>query len=250
MIAILHIKNIGIIDDITLNLNNGFNVLTGETGAGKTLIIDSLDIVSGGRFQKEMIRNNQNFSFVELNMYIPSHPSSIDGSIVVSREVYANGRNNCKINGRLVTVNELKNFMKDIIDIHGQRDNQSILDETKHIDFLDEFIGEEIINLKKKYIGWFDEYNKIKEELKKNYGDDKEKQRKLDLLRYQYREIDEAKLKKGEEEDLENLRKKILNSEKITENLLQADTLIGDTVLEALSTSLHGLEKIEDLHNK
>ena len=106
MISTLHIKNIGIIEDLILNLNNGLNILTGETGAGKTLIIDSLQIATGGRFSKEMIRHGEEFSFVELSLYMPNHESNIDGNIIISREIHTNGRNSCKINGRLTTVNE------------------------------------------------------------------------------------------------------------------------------------------------
>lgn len=142
MITTLHIKNIGIIDDITIDFNEGLNVLTGETGAGKTLIIDSLAIVAGGRFSKEMIRKGENYSFVELSMYCPEDERAIDGNIIITREIYSNGRNSCKINGRLITVNELKDIMKKIIDIHGQQDNQLLLDSKYHINYLDSFIGE------------------------------------------------------------------------------------------------------------
>ncbi|MFR2571647.1 MAG: AAA family ATPase, partial [Clostridia bacterium] len=128
MISSLHIKNIGIIEDISIELNSGLNVLTGETGAGKTLIIDSLQIISGGRFSKDMIRKGENNSFVEICIYAPENKNSIDGNIIVSREINLNGRNMCKINGRMVTVNELKEFMKNIIEIHGQNDNQNLLD--------------------------------------------------------------------------------------------------------------------------
>ena len=123
MISNLHIKNIGIIDDISINFNSGFNVLTGETGAGKTLIIDSLSIISGGRFSKEMIRKGEKNSFVEMSMYIQNSDYE-DNNVIVSREINVNGKNTCKINGRLVTVNELKKFMNNVIDIHGQNDNQ------------------------------------------------------------------------------------------------------------------------------
>lgn len=139
MISNLHIKNIGIIDDISISLEQGFNVLTGETGAGKTLIIDSLSIIAGGRFSKEMIRKGQDHSFVELCLYLPNHKDAIDGNIIISREIFNNGRNLCKINGRMVTVNELKEFMQDIIDIHGQQDNQTILEQASHIQYLDGF---------------------------------------------------------------------------------------------------------------
>ena len=148
MITNIHIKNIGIIDDIEINLNKGLNVLTGETGAGKSLIIGSLDIISGGRFSKEMIRKGEENSFVELCLYVPEDKNSIDGNIIVSREIYANGRNMCKINGRLVTVAELKTYMKSYIEIHGQNDNQNILDSRIHIKYLDDFIGTEIKQIK------------------------------------------------------------------------------------------------------
>ena len=104
MISTLHIKNIGIIDDLSINFNEGFNVLTGETGAGKTLIIDSLGIISGGRFSKEMIRKGEEYSLIEASIFYPQSKYSEDGNIIVSREVYSNGRNSCKINGKLVTV--------------------------------------------------------------------------------------------------------------------------------------------------
>ena len=118
MISTLHIKNIGIIDDITIDLNSGFNVFTGETGAGKTLMIDSLGIISGGRFSKEMIRKGEEYSCIELCLYMPENENNIDGNIIISREIHSNGRNLCKINGRMVTVNELRNFMQNMIDIH------------------------------------------------------------------------------------------------------------------------------------
>ena len=116
MITNLHIKNIGIIEDIDISFNTGLNVLTGETGAGKSLIIDSLNIICGGRFSKEMIRKGENNSFVEICLYEPENEKSIDGNIIISREININGRNMCKINGRMVTVNELKEFMKNIIE--------------------------------------------------------------------------------------------------------------------------------------
>ena len=109
MISTLHIKNVGIIDDVTIDLNEGLNILTGETGAGKTLIIDSLQIISGGRFSKDMIRKGQEFSFVEASIYLAETKENQEENIVISREIFSNGRNTCKINGRLVTVRELKN---------------------------------------------------------------------------------------------------------------------------------------------
>lgn len=247
MISTLHIKNIGIIDDLSINLNNGLNILTGETGAGKTLIIDSLGIISGERFSKEMIRKGQDFSFVEACIYLPENENAIDGNIIVSREIYTNGRNMCKINGRMVTVNELKTFMENVIDIHGQHDNQQLLNSATHIEYLDSFGEKEIGKLKEEYRELYKEYNHLKTELKNNYGDDKEKQRKLDLLQYQFDEIEKANLKVGEDEKLEADRKLILNSEKINESLNVADLEVSEHSIDAINNAIRALEKIEEL---
>ena len=245
MITTLHIKNIGIIDDLTIDLNKGLNVLTGETGAGKTLIIDSLGIISGGRFSKEMIRKGETNSFVEICMYEPENINSIDGNIIISREINLNGKNMCKINGRMVTVNELKSFMSKFIEIHGQNDNQSLLDNKFHLKYLDGYIGIQLLDIKSRYKVKFQRYLEIKKELKTNYGDEKERERKLDLLKYQVNEIEDAHLKDGEEEKLEEKRRLILNSEKISKSLSEADIAIGENSIDSLNIAIRALEKIE-----
>ncbi len=250
MIATLHIKNIGIIEDICIDLNKGLNVLTGETGAGKTLIIDSLQIISGGRFSKEMIRKGETNSFVELCLYEPENENSIEGNIIVSREIQNNGKNMCKINGRMVTVNELKEFMAQFIEIHGQNDNQNLLDNKLHLEYLDGFIGNQITGKKQEYEKLYNRYNEIKQQLKQNFGDDKERQRKLDLLKYQINEIQEANLKIEEEKELEEKRKIMINSEKIVENLNEADSLIGENSIDSISMAIRSLEKIENIDEK
>lgn len=250
MISTLHIKNIGIIEDLTVDLNTGFNVLTGETGAGKTLIIDSLNLACGGRFSKEIVRKGENFCLVELNIYLPQNENSIDGNIIISREIFLNGRNTCKINGRLVTVNELKEFMSKIIDIHGQNDNQTIISKQEHINYLDNFIGKDLLNEKYEYQKLYNRYNEIKKELKENYGDEKEKQRKLDLLKYQLNEIEQANLKENEEDELNNERKKIMNSEKIYTCLTEVDSNLSESVIDGINLSIRALEKIEDIDDE
>lgn len=250
MISTLHIKNIGIIEDITIDLNRGLNVLTGETGAGKTLIIDSLKIVSGGRFSKEMLRKGTTNAFVELCIYLPDNINSVDGNIIISREINLNGRNMCKINGRMVTVNELKTFMSNLIEIHGQNDNQNLLDNKKHLNYLDGFIGKEIEEIKIEYLQLYNKYKEIEKKLQENYGDDKQRQRKLDLLKYQIKEIEEANLKVDEEEDLNNKRKIMSNSEKVVENVSKADEVIGNVSIDSISTAIRALEKIENIDKK
>lgn len=250
MITNLHIKNIGIIEEIEIELNKGMNVLTGETGAGKSLIIDSLNIICGGRFSKEMIRRGENYSYIELCMYAPEDPNSKEGNIIITREIYSNGRNMCKINGRMATVAELKKFMSNYIEIHGQNDNQQLLDNRKHIKYLDDFIGAGIEKEKEKYYEKYIRYNQIKKELRENYGDEKEKQRKIDLLKYQANEISEAKLKEGEEEKLEEKRKKVANSEKIAKNLKEAEGAISENTIDTIGGAIRALEKIEKIDIK
>ena len=239
----LHIKNFGIIDEICVDLNKGFNVLTGETGAGKTLIIGALEILAGGRFSKEMIRKDEEYSFVEMSI-----SNSLQEDIILSREINLNGKNLCKINGRMVSVKELKAFMETIVDIHGQHDNQSLLNPSLHIELLDEFADSKLRKIKELYIQKYGEYKKLKEEILKNYGDDKEKQRKLDLLKYQLNEIEEAKLKEREEEELEDKKKKILNSEKLSKNLEIAENEISNISQDSILTAVKALEKIEDIN--
>ncbi len=241
MIDLLHIKNIGIIDDLCINLKEGFNVLTGETGAGKTLIIGALKILSGGRFSQEMMRTGSHHSYVEMSLDLPQW----EENVIVSREINNSGKNICKINGRLVTVSELKDFMKPIIDIHGQNDNQSILDLNQHIQLLDGYAEEEIGNYKKEYNNLYVQYIKLKKELSLNYGDDLEKQRKLDLLNYQYNEIQQANLKEEEEEELEEKRKRMLASEKIAMNLKEAQAEIDNHSIDSLNNAIRALEKIQ-----
>ena len=244
MINTLHIKNFGIIDEICIDLNKGFNVLTGETGAGKTLIIGALEILVGGRFSKEMIRKDEEYSFVEMSI----SNNLQEDDIILSREINLNGKNLCKINGRMVSVKELKAFMETVIDIHGQHDNQSLLNSNLHIELLDKFAGGKLRKIKELYIQKYGEYKRLKDEILKNYGDDKEKQRKLDLLKYQLNEIEEAKLKNGEEEELEDKKKKILNSEKLSKNLEIAENEISNISQDSILTAVKALEKIEDIN--
>ena len=250
MITNLHIKNIGIIENIEVDFNEGLNVLTGETGAGKSLIIKSLNIISGGRFSKDIIRKGETNAFVEICLFEPENENSIDGNIIISREINSNGKNMCKINGRMVTVNELKSFMKNIVEIHGQNDTLSLQDNKEHIKYLDGYIDLEIKNLKEEYKNYYNKFNNIKKELKENLGDDKERQRELDLLKYQLNEIDMAKLEDGEEEKLEEKQKIISNSEKISLVLNEVEENIGENAIDLISNSIRSIEKIENIEAK
>ena len=244
MIDNLHIKNVGIIDDISINFKDGLNVLTGETGAGKTLIIDSLRLLSGERFSKEMIRTGENYAFVEASINC-SDAENVD-DIIVSREVNKNGKNLCKINGRMVTCVELREFMKNILYIHGQNDNLTILDESTHIEVVDLFSKEEIKTHLLRYRELFNEHEKIKQELINNYSDDKQRQRMLDILNYEVNEIDEADLRVDEDDEIKDRIKLISSAEKIATNLQSAENQISNNVIDSLSVAIRDIEKISN----
>lgn len=249
MITTLQIKNIGIIDDIKIELDQGFNVFTGETGAGKTLIIDAINLILGERFSKEIIRKGRDNCFVELNVFLPENDRAEDGNIIISREINLNGKNSCKINGRLVTVSELKEFMHEIIDIHGQNDNLKILDKKNQINYLDDFCGTELSEIKKEYKKLYKDYLEIKRKLKENLSDDKERQRKIDLLEYEIEEIENANLNEKEEQELKEKRSFYLNYEKIVKNINISSKGI-DNAYENLAESVNSIEKIVDLDEK
>ncbi len=244
MLGQLHIKNIGIIDEITINFEDGLNILTGETGAGKSLIIDSISAITGSRMSKDIIKHGESMALVEVCFF------SGEETKILTREFYQNGRNICKIDGRMVTLNELKNIGEGLIDIHGQHDNQSLLNEKTHLDLLDSFCEREILPLKKKYQEQLDEYKAIKSKIKEGYGEPSERARRIDLLRYQKDEIENANLKENEEDELNNLRNLIINSEKIARALGDSYTNLHDNVLENLGAIAKELSSISHIDEK
>lgn len=250
MINTLHIKNIGIIDDITIDFNKGLNVLTGTTGAGKSLIIDSLKIITGDRFSKDMIRKDETNSFVEMSLYIPELYKENDGNVIVSREINLNGKNLCKINGRMCTVNELKEFMSNVIDVHAQGDNTSLLNKKYHTKYLDKFIGEKLLNIKEKYIKLYEEYENLNKRLKENFGDEKEKRRELDLYKYELSEIVNSNLKENEEDELEEKRRLYMNYEKVSKSMQEIDNNLNNGAVDLISNSIRALEKIENVNEE
>ncbi len=247
MIETLHIENIGIIDNITVDFKRGLNIITGETGAGKSLIIDSLSLICGNRFSKDIIKTGKDYCFVEIMI---SNDDVESDNIIVSRQITCTGKNKCKINGRMVTVNELKNYMESVINIHGQNENQNLLDENNHIKYLDEYSKDKLSVLKEKYEKLYNEYVLLKLELKNNYGNEKERKRLLDLIEYEINEIDDANFKSDEEEILNDKIKIIQNSEKIYESINNAENIISSNVLDAISEALKNLSKISDYNSK
>lgn len=244
MLGQLHIKNIGIIDDITVNFEDGVNILTGETGAGKSLIIDSINAITGSRISKELIKTGSEMALIEACFF------TNEDNIILSREIYQNGRNICKVNGKMTTLGELKEIGENLIDIHGQHDNQSLLDSRKHIQLLDSFAGDELISIKKEYYELLEKYKEIESQIKKNYGDEQERARRIDLLKYEKDEIKNAHLKSGEEEDLTEKRKLLMNAEKVAKSLDSTYNILNEVVLEALGEATREMTTIAELDKK
>ncbi|MBO5143735.1 MAG: DNA repair protein RecN [Clostridia bacterium] len=244
MLGQLHIKNIGIIDEITVNFDEDLNIITGETGAGKSLIIDSINAITGSRVSKEIIRTGTDMAFVEACFFGENE------NTILAREIYQNGRNICKINGKMATVSELKEVGEKLIDIHGQHDNQSLLDPKTHLELLDNFAGTNLYKLKQDYTEKLEKYRELNTKIKSNYGDEQERARRLDLLAYQIDEIEIAKLKPNEEEELLARRKILMNAEKIAKSLNSSYEAINNMILDALSEVNRSLTNISDLDEK
>lgn len=230
MLCRLEIKNIALIDEVSIDLGKGLNILTGETGAGKSIIIDSINMLLGERFSRELIRTGKDKALIEAVFQTNNYKmedvyekygidSETDGTLVISREFNISGRSICRANGRLITVTALKEIGSYLIDVHGQYDNQSLLKSETQIELLDLFGGEKIKNLKEEYTRLFNRRQELKNKIKEIAGDERERERKIGLLNYQIDEIKKAKLLKDEEEDLKTQRDIYINAGKIIETL-------------------------------
>ncbi|AEY66413.1 DNA repair protein RecN [Clostridium sp. BNL1100] len=238
MLLQLDIQNIALIDKISLEIAPGLNVLTGETGAGKSILIDSINAVLGERVNRDIIRNGKEKAFIEAvfeydSTYINDILNELgieheDGSLILSREIGLSGKNTCRINGRLVNVSVLKQVGQLLLDIHGQHDNQSLLKTESHIELLDAFGGEAIQKVKSEYHCLFEEYKSVKSKLKGIVGDKGEIERRMDMLKFQIDEIKNAKLKEGEDEELLKRRQLLANSEKIMNSIHSSYQLLSD----------------------
>ncbi len=261
MLLQLEISNIALIDRLKINFEEGLNILTGETGAGKSIIIDSINALLGMRVSRELIRTGQDIALVEGIFSVESEKvfetlkeigvdREDDGTLLISREMTAAGRNVCRVNGRLVTVTNLRQLGEKLIDIHGQHDSQSLLRTESHVELLDAFGGEKIKSLKKDYVKNADEYRGKNRKLIELSGNTRDRERKIDLLKYQIDEIEKAQLEDDEEEKLKRRRLLLANSEKILTTLSSiSETLSGGSRDEVAATDqinlvISGLEDI------
>lgn len=265
MLTLLQIENIATIEKATIEFSEGLNILTGETGAGKSILIDSINAVLGAKTSRDLIRSGENIA--DVSAFFTDLPASVlkqiekmglpveaDGTLSLRRKLYKDGKNNCFINGTAVTVSMLKSIAFELINIHGQRDAQALLQSEKHIDFLDDYAGNNA--LRSEYTACYENCRQIKAELKKLQLDEAYKARKLDLLNYQIAELTDAELREGETQELRHKKAMIQNSEKVrtafqdamhallgSEEIAGAESLINDAIhsIDRVSNVAHGI---------
>jgi len=224
MLRQLCIENIALIDKLELELSDGLNILSGETGAGKSIIIDSLNFVLGERADKSLIRYGTDCAVVQavfdgyenpqISAYLDDIGVDIEDILILRRKMTAEGKNECRINGRVTTLSALKGLTELLVDIHGQHEHQSLLKSSNHIELLDSIGESRLQNAKSDFAKAYTAYIGLKRELSR-FGDGAERERRLDILTYQIEEIERVGVGEGEEESLLAQRKRIRNTEKI-----------------------------------
>lgn len=227
MLLNLHVKNLALIREAEVDFKEGLNILTGETGAGKSLIISSVNIALGGKIPKDMVRDETKAALVELLFSVEEEeklhalkeleiPIEEDGSVLMQRKIQ-NGRSTARINGETVTASILKKTAELLIDIHGQHENQSLLSKKNYLDILDAYGEEELSSVLAKLRSCYEEYQRLARELESNDMDENEKNREISLLEYEIEEIEAASLSAGEDEILEREYRRMVNGKKIME---------------------------------
>ena len=236
MLQSLHVKNLALIDEIEVNFKEGLNILTGETGAGKSIIIGSINLALGAKADKDMIRTGAEYALVELvfsvdkqkqidiirNMDLPVE----ENQIILQRRIMQ-GRSACKVCGETVTARQLKQLAEILLDIHGQHEHQSLLQAGRQLEILDAYAGEEIILHKEKLKDVYGQYRRVLAELADGEVDEETRKRETALMEFECREIAEAELTVGEDEEAEHTYRKLVNGQKIKEAVSAAHSLCG-----------------------
>ena len=267
MLSLLHIENIAVIECADISFDRGFNVLTGETGAGKSIVIDAISAILGQRAYRDMIRTGSTkasvravFADVPQLSWFEENGVEYDPETIIQREIYLDGKNVCRVNGSLVTVSILNKLGIQLINIHGQHDSASLFDEANHLTFLDDFAAN--YALREAYLEKYQAVEKLRKEISRISMDEGEKLRRMETLKYQIAEIEKAELEAGEDEELEARRKLLQNSEKIANGLNDAvENLYGgddtDGAASLLATAERALARVSkfstqiaELHEK
>ena len=249
MLSLLHIENIAVIECADISFDRGFNVLTGETGAGKSIVIDAISAILGQRACRDMIRTGTNkasvravFTDVPELSWFADNGVEYDSETIIQREIHLDGKNVCRVNGSLVTVSILNKLGLQLINIHGQHDSASLFDEANHLTYLDDFAANEA--LRSDYSEKYAAVSRLRNEINRISMDEGEKLRRMETLKYQIEEIEKANLTAGEDEELEARRKVLQNSEKIADGLNDAvENLYGSDETDGAATLLSIAER-------
>ncbi|MDF1507563.1 DNA repair protein RecN [Robertmurraya sp. DFI.2.37] len=256
MLSELSIKNFAIIEALSISFDKGLTVLSGETGAGKSIIIDAIHLLVGGRGSSEFVRHGEEKAEIEGLFQIDhdSHPlfhkvqefgiEIEDGMIILRRDISKSGKSICRINGKLVTISTLREIGAALVDIHGQHEHQELMDETRHLFLLDQFGGKEIEDVYQEYVHIYQRYEKTHRALKHLSENEQQVAHRLDLISFQLEEIQKADLKLHEDEELIEERRKLSNFEKLHEALnISYSALQGDNKgLDWLGLAMNHLE--------
>ena len=234
MLSVLHIEQIGVIEEADIVFDRGFNVLTGETGAGKSIVIDAISAILGERAYRDMIRTGAAkasvravFRAVPRLSWFADNGIDYEEELLIQRDIFLDGRNVCRVNGQPVSVSVLRRLGLQLINIHGQRDSQQLFDEGYHLQYLDAYVGNQ--ELLADYSGKYQAVTELQQQIRRLTMDEGEKLRKMEALRFQIEEISRAGLKAGEEEGLEARRRLLQNAEKLSQGLDDAVAgLYGD----------------------
>lgn len=262
MLLQLNIKNFALIRELCVEFGKGFNILSGETGAGKSILIDTIDYVLGGKFSKDLIRYGEEKTFVEAIFSI-ENPELVnvleeqgiaDEILIISRETTISGKSIIKVNGKSVVLSYLKRIREKLLDIHGQHQNQNLLNKAFHILYLDDFIGEEINKHLKVYGELRNEQSSIIEKINELNGNT-DREKLLDYIKFQIDDIEKANLKINEEEDLKEEFNLLSNAEKISLALSKSYAILdspmeGISVIEGLSKAVYELSVVENHFEK
>ncbi|NRT76731.1 DNA repair protein RecN [Clostridium beijerinckii] len=262
MLIQLNIKNFALIEDMTINFSEGFNILSGETGAGKSIMIDAIDFVLGGKFSKNLIRTGEDRTYVEALFSLEKSKVSevleeldieYEDVLIISRESHASGKNLIKVNGKSLITSQLRKIRAKLLDIHGQHANQELLQRNTHISYLDGFIGDEMIHPIVRFSDLRADLIKIREEINRICGN-QDREKLLDYLKFQIEDIEKAKLKKDEEETLKEEYNILANAEKINNSLsISYGILSGNeelNVIDSISKIMHELSNVENHFEK
>ena len=254
MLSTLHIENIAVIEQAEIAFDSGFNVLTGETGAGKSIVIDAISAILGERASREMIRTGAQKAFVSaIFSGVPELPWFAENQIPyepelgISREIFADGKNSCRVSGKPVTVSTLRKLGVQLIQIHGQNDSQQLFDEATHIGYLDLYAHDEA--LLADYRQAYDKVSVVQQEIRRLSMDESEKLHLVETLKFQIDEIERAELQSGEEDELLERRKVLQNAEKLTDAMEAAvSALYGDETSDGaaamIANAAHALERV------